>query len=91
MSHATAIRTILFGLPAKTKLADAEMVLEAARSAVEAHRSINRTLPERVPLAALDALVKMELLPGGTYTLFLEVNGVKARMDSSGIMTVEHK
>jgi hypothetical protein len=91
LSEASTIRAVLFGLPTKTKLADAEIVLEAARQAVEAHRKITREIPNRVPLAALDALVRLELTADGSYRLVLEANGVTAQMDAAGVMTATSK
>jgi hypothetical protein len=80
----TSTRAFLFGVSQATKLADAEVVLEAARQAVERHRMINRSLPAQVPLAALNALVSMETTASDTYVLRFDANGIRARMDSAG-------
>jgi hypothetical protein len=88
-SQAMAMRALLLGVSTETKLADAQIVLEAARQAVEGHRTINRTLPQQVPLSALAALVRMESTSAASYRLIFESNSVRASMDASGNMTTD--
>lgn len=78
------LRSLLFGLPASAARAEALTTLEAARQAVESHRSSTGQMPERVPLAALDALVQMEVTANG-YRLRSRATG--AQMDEKGQVT----
>lgn len=83
-SHYGAMRVFLFGVPQETKLADAKLVLEASRQAVERYRAINQTLPLQVPVGALGGLVRMEASSETTYRLFFEANGIRLEMDPNG-------
>ena len=56
---------------------------EAARQAVESHKSSTGQIPERVPLAALDALVQLETTPNG-YRLRMRGTGAGLQMDEKG-------
>lgn len=78
------LRSQLFGLPASAARAEALATLEAARQAVENHRSTTGQMPERVPLAALDALVQMETTTTG-YRLRWRATGVQ--MNEKGQVT----
>lgn len=72
-----------FGVPQGAVQLQAESVLTAARAAVEQHRKTNGSLPDRVPLAALDAMVSLES-NDGSYQLTLVLDGKKWQMDHQG-------
>ncbi len=80
------LRSLMFGLPASAARAEAKTTLMAARQAVESHKSSTGQMPERVPLAALDALVQLETTPNG-YRLRMRGTGAGWQMDEKGQWT----
>lgn len=80
------IQGLIFGLSANTARAEAVVTLEAARRAVEGHRSSTGQMPERVPLAALDALVQLEATAAG-YRLSTRNGKISVQMDEKGQWT----
>lgn len=77
------LRRQIFGVPLAAIQLQAESVLNAARAAVEQYRKTNGSLPDRVPLTALDAMVTMES-SGSNYQLTVVLNGKMWQMDSQG-------
>ena len=84
--NAGGMRTAIWGLPQSAIRAESVATLEAARAAVDSHRKITGAWPDRVPLAALDALVRYEPTPSG-YLLTLQMQGMQLVMDQTGQVT----
>ena len=80
------LRRQIFGVPQAAIQLQAESVLNAARAAVEQYRKTNGSLPDRVPLAALDAMVTMEP-SDSNYQLTLVLDGKAWQMDSQGTLS----
>jgi hypothetical protein len=77
------IRRQLIGVPQATIRLEALSVLNAARAAVDQYRKTTGELPDRVPLAALDALVAFERT-GDAYQVKLTLDGKTWEMDHNG-------
>ncbi len=77
------LRRQIFGVPQAAIQLQAEGVLNAARTAVEQYRKTNGSLPDRVPLAALDAMVSLEP-SDGNYQLTVVLDGKAWQMDHQG-------
>jgi hypothetical protein len=85
-AHGAELRRQIFGVPQAAKHRQAEGVLNAARTAVEQYRKTNGSLPDRVPLSALDAMVSLEQ-SDGKYQLTMVLAGKTWQMDQQGIFS----
>lgn len=84
------LRQQLFGATQAAVALQAQSVLTAAQAAVELHRKETGELPDRVPLAALDALVAMES-DGTSYRLKLVLDDKTWNLDQQGKITEEQR
>lgn len=80
------LRRQFFGITQSALRLEAQSVLTAAHAAVEQHRKETGELPDRVPLAALDALVTMER-SGSDYQLKLVLDDKTWTMDKYETIT----
>lgn len=81
--EADGLKRQLFGVSQATTQLEAQAVLKSARQAVEQHRKEIGALPDRVPLAALEALVALEVI-GTNYRLKIVLDGKTWTMDQNG-------
>jgi hypothetical protein len=88
LAHAGGLKRQVFGVSGATKQFEAQAILKSARAAVEQHRKETGSWPERVPLAALDALVNMKRT-GNDYQLSIDLDGKIWVMDQNGLTTGE--
>jgi hypothetical protein len=87
-TQANTIQRQLFGVSQATMQAEAQTILTTARAAVEEHHKLTGKWPDRVPLAALDALVAYQN-DGISYQLKLVLNGKTWQMDHYGTISGE--
>jgi predicted lipid-binding transport protein (Tim44 family) len=87
-TQANVIQRQLFGVSQATMQAEAQTILTTARAAVEEHHKLTGKWPDRVPLAALDALVAYQN-DGISYQLKLVLNGKTWQMDHYGTISGE--
>lgn len=80
LSQGMELRRQLFGATQAAVALQAQSVLTAAHAAIEQHRKETGELPDRVPLAALDALVTMER-NGSDYRLKVVLDDKAWNMD----------
>ena len=80
LSQGMELRRQLFGATSAAVALQAQSVLTAAHAAIEQHRKETGELPDRVPLAALDALVTMER-SGSDYQLKVVLDNKTWDMD----------
>ncbi len=90
LSQADGLRRQLFGVSQATTQLEAQAVLKSARAAVEQHRKETGALPDRVPLAALEALVTLEHT-GTDYQLKIVLDGKTWTMDHNDHISGESK
>jgi hypothetical protein len=86
MLNMGGLRTALLGVSHSATQAENNAILSAAKAAVESHRRTVGQLPDRVPLAALEALVGFETTPAG-YQLSIETQNSRITMDETGRTT----
>jgi len=86
LSQGMELRRQLFGATSAAVALQAQSVLTAAHAAIEQHRKETGELPDRVPLAALDALVSMER-SGNDYQLKLVLDDRTWNMDKYETIT----
>lgn len=87
-SQGGGLRRQVFGVSQAALNLEAQAALASARAAVEQHFKETGAWPDRVPLAALDALVSMERT-GSEYRLAVRLEGKAWTMDQTGKMTSE--
>jgi hypothetical protein len=90
LAHAGELKRQLVGVSSSTQNLEAQAVLKSARAAVEQHHRETGFWPDRVPLAALDALVSMKRT-GSDYQLQFDLNGKVWTADRNGTVTGENK
>ena len=82
------LRRLFFGVSQASIQAQAQTILTTARAAVEEHHKLTGKWPDRVPLAALDALVAYQN-DGISYQLKLVLDGKTWQMDHYGTISGE--
>ncbi len=86
LTDMSGLRTRWIGMPQSAVRAEALATLRAAKVAIDQHRQITGEMPDRVPLAALAALVQFESTPSG-YRLSMPMRNGTLSIDQSGAIT----